>query len=148
MDKITSAATPLSIERRIYRVDNSGKETKLIPVENGMDLHVGDKVRIRLVLRSDRAMEYVHLKDLRPSCLEPVDVLSGYEWQGNIGYYKSTRDLSTNFFLELLPSGTHVFEYSLFVTHKGDFSAGMASLQCLYAPEFSAHSEGKRLGVE
>ncbi|HYH15605.1 MAG TPA: hypothetical protein VD794_10305, partial [Flavisolibacter sp.] len=87
-------------------------------------------------------------KDLRASGLEPVNVLSGYKWQGGMGYYETTKDVSTSFFFPYLRKGTYVFEYPLFVTHAGNFSNGITSIQCLYAPEFSAHSEGVRLTVE
>jgi hypothetical protein len=82
---------------------------------------------------------------MRASALEPVNVLSGYRWQGGLGYYESTRDASTNFFFNALQKGTYVFEYLLFVTHEGDFSNGITTIQCMYAPEFTAHSEGVRL---
>jgi hypothetical protein len=36
----------------------------------------------------------------------------------------------------------------LFVTHAGNFSNGITTIQCMYAPEFSAHSEGIRLKSE
>lgn len=148
MDKVTSAASSLSLQRRLFKEVITSKGKQLEPVTTPSNLHVGDRVHVRLVLRTDRPMEYVHLKDLRPSCLEPTDVLSGYRWQDGLGYYQATRDLSTNFFITALPAGTYVLEYSLFVTNKGDFSAGMATAQCLYAPEFSAHSEGQRVSVE
>jgi outer membrane biogenesis lipoprotein LolB len=47
-------------------------------------------------------MEYVHMKDMRASALEPVNVLSQYKWQGGLGYYESTKDASTNFFFNYL----------------------------------------------
>jgi uncharacterized protein YfaS (alpha-2-macroglobulin family) len=92
-------------------------------------------------------MEYVHLKDMRASCFEPVNVLSGYRYQGGLGYYEATKDASTNFFIGWLPQGTYVFEYPLRVTHEGNFSNGITSIQCMYAPEFSSHSEGIRVEV-
>jgi hypothetical protein len=49
--------------------------------------------------------------------------------------------------LSWLPKGTWVFEYPLFVTHTGDFAAGISTIQSMYAPEFNAHSEGKRISV-
>ncbi len=85
------------------------------------------------------------MKDMRASALEPTNVLSGYKWQGGLGYYESTKDASANFFFNYLRKGTYVFEYSLFVTHAGNFSNGITSIQCMYAPEFSAHSEGVRI---
>ena len=47
-----------------------------------------------------------------------------------------------------LPKGTYVFEYPLRVTHKGDFSNGITTMQCMYAPEFASHSEGVRVVVK
>jgi hypothetical protein len=87
-------------------------------------------------------MEYVHMKDLRATAFEPVNVISSYKWQGGLGYYESTKDAATHFFFPYLPKGTYVFEYALFVTHKGVFSNGITTIQSLYAPEFSSHSEG------
>ena len=99
------------------------------------------------MIRTDRDMEYVHMKDMRSSAMEPVNVLSGYKWQGGLGYYESTKDACTNFFFNYLPKGTHVFEYDLFVTHTGTFSNGVTTIQCMYAPEFSSHSEGIKVNV-
>jgi uncharacterized protein YfaS (alpha-2-macroglobulin family) len=53
-----------------------------------------------------------------------------------------------NFFIGWLPKGTYVFEYPLRVSQKGDFSNGITTIQCMYAPEFSSHSEGIRVKVE
>ncbi|MBE0646413.1 MAG: hypothetical protein IH596_01370, partial [Bacteroidales bacterium] len=73
--------------------------------------------------------------------------LSGYRYQDGLGYYQSTTDLATNFFFDYLPKGTWIFEYPLVVNNAGDFSTGIATIQCMYAPEFSAHSEGSRLEI-
>ena len=80
--------------------------------------------------------------------MEPVDVLSGWKWQSGLAYYETPKDASTNFFFSWLPKGTHVFEYTLFATTAGHFSNGITTIQCMYAPEFSAHSEGIRISVE
>lgn len=88
------------------------------------------------------------MKDMRASCMEPVNVLSAYKWQGGLGYYETTKDASTNFFFDRLRKGTWVFEYSLFVTHTGTFSNGITTIQCMYAPEFTSHSEGVKVNVE
>ncbi|MFT5386332.1 MAG: hypothetical protein ACI81W_003745, partial [Saprospiraceae bacterium] len=46
-----------------------------------------------------------------------------------------------------LPKGTYVFEYPMRVIHNGDFSNGITTIQCMYAPEFTSHSEGIRVKV-
>ncbi len=147
LDKISPAETPLRLSKRLFTEKNTDRGPVLTPVNEGDTLRVGDKIKVRIELRVDRDMEYVHMKDMRASCMEPVNVLSGYKWQGGLGYYESTLDVSTNFFFNYLPKGTYVFEYPMFVTHSGDFSNGITSIQCMYAPEFSAHSEGVRVKV-
>ncbi|MEP6750788.1 MAG: hypothetical protein ABJB86_23840, partial [Bacteroidota bacterium] len=148
LDKITAAITPLQLSKKLFVERNTDKGPVLEPVAENGYVKVGDKIKVRIELRVDRDMEYVHMKDMRGSCLEPVNVLSGYKWQGGLGYYESTKDASTNFFFGWLPKGTYVFEYPLFVTHTGNFSNGVTTIQCMYAPEFASHSEGIRINVE
>ena len=80
--------------------------------------------------------------------LEPVKVLSEYKWQDGLGYYESTKDASTNFFFDYLPKGNFIFEYDLRVNHAGNMSTGITTIQSMYAPEFSSHSEGTRILVK
>lgn len=148
MDKITHAATPLNLQKKLFVEKNSDRGPVLQPVNEGDILKVGDKIKVRIELRVDRDMEYVHMKDMRASCMEPVNVLSGYRYQGGLGYYESTKDASTNFFFGALRKGTWVFEYPMFVTHTGNFSNGITTIQCMYAPEFTSHSEGVKVVVE
>lgn len=148
LDKITTASTPLKLDKKLFIETNTDRGPVLTPVNDGDFLKPGDKIKVRIELQVDRDMEYVHMKDMRASCMEPVNVLSGYKWQGGIGYYETTKDASTNFFIDYLRKGSYVFEYTLFVTHKGNFSNGITSIQCMYAPEFSSHSEGVRVNVE
>ena len=77
-----------------------------------------------------------------------MERLSGYQWQDGLGYYEETKDASTNFFFDHLSKGTYVFEYPLRVQLSGDFSNGITSIQCMYAPEFTSHSAGVRVRVE
>ena len=148
LDKITTAETPLKLQKQLFLQENSPTGPVLKPLTNGTVLKVGDLVKVRIELRVDRAMEYVHLKDMRAAGFEPINVLSRYKWQDGLGYYESTRDAATNFFFGWLPQGTWVFEYPLRATHAGDFSNGITTIQCMYAPEFSSHSEGIRIKVE
>ncbi|MEO1515172.1 MAG: alpha-2-macroglobulin family protein [Bacteroidota bacterium] len=149
LDKITSfEETPLQLKKELFVERRSDRGAVLDPVKEGQTLKVGDKLKVRIELRVDRDMEYVHMKDMRASGLEPINVLSRYKWQEGLGYYESTRDASTNFFFSYLPKGTYVFEYPLRVVHNGDFSNGLTSIQSMYAPEFSSHSEGVRLKVD
>lgn len=136
------------MSREFFREANTPQGPVLESVGAENTLKVGDKVVVRIMVKSDRDMEYIHLKEMRASALEPVNVLSGYHWQGGLGYYESTLDASSNFFISHLPKGSHVFEIRMHATRKGEFSNGITTVQCMYAPEFSAHSGGSRISVE
>jgi len=82
---------------------------------------------------------------MRAAGLEPTETISTFKYQDGLYYYQSTRDLATNFFIGWLSKGTYIFEYPLRVSQKGDFSNGVTTIQCMYAPEFSSHSEGVRV---
>jgi hypothetical protein len=148
LDKITSHETPLSLKKQLFVERNTDSGPVIESVSNTSNLKVGDRIKVRIELRVDRDMEFVHMKDMRASAFEPVNVLSGYRYQGGLGYYESTLDASTNFFFDYLRKGTYVFEYPLVASQKGDFSNGITTIQCMYAPEFTSHSEGVRVKVE
>lgn len=147
-DKIEAAGTPLQIRKALWVEEATPRGPVLRPLAEGEGVKVGDRVKARVEITVDRDMEYVHLKDARASCFEPINVLSGYRWQDGLGYYESTLDLSSNFFISYLPKGKYVFEYPMFATQAGNFSGGLATIQCMYAPEFSAHTEGTRVDVK
>ena len=145
LDKITKQETNLKLEKKLFVEENTPSGVVIKPIDGS--LKVGDMVKVRIELRVDRDMEYVHMKDMRASGFEPVNVISQYKYQDGLGYYESTRDAATNFFFGYLPKGTYVFEYQLRVNLKGDYSNGITTVQCMYAPEFTSHSEGSRVVI-
>src|SRR5690606_40069800 len=148
VDKITSAETPLSLKKKLFLKTNTDLGEEITEITENTPLKIGDLVRVRIELKSDRAMEFLHMKDMRASGLEPINVLSQYKWQDGLGYYESTKDAATNFFFDYLPKGVYVFEYDLRVTNAGSMSNGVTTIQSMYAPEFSSHSEGIRISVD
>ncbi len=148
LDKITFAETPISIKKELFLEKDSDKGKILVPITEKNPIKVGDLVKVRVEIRVDRDMEYVHLKDMRAAGFEPTNVLSGYRYQDGLWYYESTRDMATNFFIAYLRKGTYVFEYPLRASLKGNYSNGITTIQCMYAPEFTSHSAGIRIKIE
>lgn len=147
VSKVTAHdATALKLEKAVFKRTLTKKGPVLEEVKG--PINVGDELVMRVVIRTDRDMEYVHLKDGRGSGTEPVNVLSKYKYQDGLGYYESTKDTATHFFIDYLPKGTYVFEYPVRVQHKGTYPTGLATLQCMYAPEFTAHSASVTLEVK
>ncbi|HMC97172.1 MAG TPA: alpha-2-macroglobulin family protein, partial [Flavobacteriales bacterium] len=147
MDKVTPHESPFSIRKQVMLHEQTDAGARLIALDQARPLEPGDKLTIRIELRTDRYVDFVHLKDQRAAGLEPVEALSGYKWQGGLGYYQSIRDAGMHFFFDRIAPGTYVFEYDLRVTHAGDFSNGITTAMCMYAPEFSSRSEGVRIQV-
>lgn len=148
LDKITYAQTPLSIIKQVFieETTDTGKVKTLLTSDK--KLKAGTKLIVRIMLKANKDMEYVHLKDMRAAALEPLENLSGYQWQNGVGYYMSIRDASMNYFFDRLPKGQWVFEYPLVVSQAGTFQNGIATVQNMYAPEFTSHTNGMTITVE
>ncbi|OIQ18714.1 MAG: hypothetical protein BM557_07280 [Flavobacterium sp. MedPE-SWcel] len=145
-DKVKTAQKGLmNIRKELFIKTNTidGVKLKKVSVENPMK--IGNTVTMQLVLEIKEDMEYVHLKDVRAAAFEPVDVISGYEYSDGLGYYRSTRDVATHFFFDRINKGTYVLEYDVRVNNVGEFSNGISTIQSMYAPEFSGHSEGMKI---
>lgn len=147
LNDITSAKeTGLKLNKTIFKEVIKNQGPVLIPISSEA-IELGDKIVMRLRLESDRDLEFVHLKDMRASGFEPINVLSGYRYQDGLGYYESTKDASSNFYMDYLNKGVYVFEYAVRATVAGEFSNGISTIQCQYAPEFSSHSKGQLVKI-
>jgi len=121
------------------------------PVIKGMPLHfVSTEARELSIRYSLKITQHTITADKsqRATAFEPVKANSGYNYKGGLAYYENITDVSTDFFMRFLHKGTYVLEYPLYLTQKGSFSNGIATLQSMYAPEFGAHSSGLRISVE
>ncbi len=149
LDKVDqSNMKELNLNKELYIHEYSGKKETLKLITDMSKIKTGDKVTARIIIKCDRPMDYVQLKVMRSSGFEPIQQLSGYQYSNGLGYYLSPRDLATDFFISFLPKGTFVLEYDLRASFKGEFSDGITTLQCMYAPEFSAHSKGVKVVIE
>ncbi|AZQ42867.1 alpha-2-macroglobulin family protein [Nonlabens ponticola] len=149
LDKITiDDDLPMSVKKKLFKKINTDTGQKLIPITANDPLTIGDLITVRIEIRSTKDLDFVHLKDMRASGFEPVDVLSKYKYHDGLGYYQSTKDVATNFFFDQLRPGTYVFEYDVRAYNAGQFSNGITQLECMYAPEYSSHSEGIRVVIE
>jgi hypothetical protein len=148
LDKITGVTdNPIKMKREIMLLEDTENGPLMKSLDENTSLSIGDRVRVKITLETDRHMEYVHLKDMRAASFEPRKQLSEAEYQEGLSFYRSTTDVAMNFFFGYLPKGTFVFEYDLNVTQAGTFSNGISQLQCMYAPEFTTHSEGVKLEI-
>ncbi len=147
LDKIEGTSASLDVKKELFRAQTGESGKQLVQITEASPLTVGDKVVVRLTVRTDRDLEFVHLKDMRAAAFEPVNQLSGVNWQNRVIYYQTSKDASTNYYFDVLPRGTYVFEYEVFVNRTGSYSNGITTIQCMYAPEFTSHTRGIRINV-
>ena len=165
IDEVKSDESGFTIKRELFVETVTDKGKKLVPVGTALrqaqgpakakvvepvetpTLKVGDKLTVKITFTSQQDMSFVFVKDLRAAGFEPIEQISHYEYNDRMSYYQSNTDTDMEFFIERLPKGTHQLEYSMFVTKEGHLNNGYALIQCQYAPEFSAYSDGMRVRI-
>ncbi|WP_184545459.1 alpha-2-macroglobulin family protein [Mucilaginibacter sp. FT3.2] len=145
LDKITSSNTNVQLVRKYFIQKQTDAGPVLIAIDATHFPKTGDILKVVIYLKTDRDLDYIQLKDLRPAGTEPMDALSAYKYQDGLYYYQVSKDVATNFFITALPKGNYIFEYMLRVVQPGNYATGITSLQSMYAPEFNAHTEGGRI---
>lgn len=147
IDKVQKSNEDMKVRRELFVERTDGDKTNYVPVSEE-DIKVGDKIKIVLHIENKQDMEFVYLKDLRGACFEPTEQISRYHYDNGLWYYQSTSDVAMEFFFDNMPKGKHELSHTVYVTKEGSFSAGYAVVQCQYAPEFVAYSEGRRIVIK
>lgn len=147
LDKIKSSENYIAVTKELYKKIKTVNGEELQKISPETPLKVGDKVTVRMILNTDRPMEFIHIKDMRAAGFEPLDALSGYQWKNNLGYYQSAKDASTNFYIQYMPKGKYVFEYDVVANASGKFSNGITTMQNYYAPQMNAHTKGSGVQI-
>ena len=137
LSEIASAESGIKVRRVIVPAESQGK--------GKAQAKVGEKVKVTLIITADRDYDFVQIVDKRAACLEPVNQLSGYQW--NLGCYVSPRDNTTNFYFDRLSKGKHIVEMEYYVDRKGDYQGGTCTATCAYSPEFGGRTEAYELIV-
>lgn len=107
----------------------------------------GDRVHIRYTLTVDHDMEYVALHAGRIAAAQPAEQFSGYCTVSGLGCYRAVHDTGNSYYFDALPRGTYVIEEDWTLDRPGTYQLGDARVQCMYAPEFQAHTAGESITV-
>lgn len=147
LNQIKKTTGPLNLKKELF-IEKIINGIKTLQPVNEQILHTGDKIVVRLAISIDRDMQFLHLQDLRAACLEPENQLSGNHWKFGTVYYQEIKDATTNLFFNALARGSYIIEYAMWVNQSGIYQDGIATLQSIYAPEFSAHSDAIKINVK
>lgn len=139
----SSSIEDLSIEKKIYVVENTGEGTMLTTDT----LKVGQKIRVQLTITNKRDLEYVVVHDERGGFMEPISQVSCYSVEDGVWTYREVRNTENNLFIDFLHKGTYILTYDCYVNNSGKYSIGIATIQSQYAPLLTAHSAGEVVSV-
>ncbi len=123
-------AGTLSLKRTLHLVSNN--QASKHPIDPAT-LKPGDRVRIRLTIRTPMPMETLRLSDNRPANFEPV--IQTPHW--GLGATWIPYDATSEAYIDTLPRGLSVYEYDCLINNTGTFTTAPATLQSLLAPEFT-----------
>lgn len=146
IDKVQKHNDEMKVKHELFKEKIVDNQVIYSPIKDE-NIKIGDKIKIVISFENSQDMEFVYLKDLRGACFEPTEQLSGYHSSNGMWYFQSTTDVSMDFFFEKLYKGKHELSHTVYVTKEGSFSTGYSHIQCQYAPEFGAYSNGERINV-
>ncbi len=147
LKEISAVEIPeMSVRKELVALVDEGNGS-LTP-KTDIPLKKGLKVRVTLVINTDRDMDYVAITDERSACLEPSEQLSHYTSTDGVWYYKEMRNENTKLYFDFLPKGHHVISYDCTVNQQGSFSCGIATMQSQYSPTLVCHSGAEEIEVK
>ena len=131
---IADHGTGLKVTRELLTADGKAPQS----------LKVGDRIKVRITIESERDYDFVQVIDKRAACMEPVRQLSGYR----NGAYCAPKDNTTNYYFNMMPKGKHVIETEYNLDRTGTYETGTCTVQCAYAPEFRATTHSQTLIIK
>lgn len=134
--EVENSQSGITIKREILPLNAKSAATSAFAV--------GDRIRIRITIDSERDLDFVQITDRRAACLEPVNQLTGYQ----NGAYVSPKDYATHYFFGMLSKGRHVIETEYYIDRSGQYETGTCTVGCAYAPEFRATSPSLTINIK
>ena len=116
------------------------------PLAEGESLSAGAQLRAVIPIWSAQNRSLARLELQRPACLLPVNQKSGSSRLWLYGLYRDVKKSSTRYWFNILPEEHFTLTEEFTVTQEGVFQAPASTVQCLYAPHWSANTKGLNMG--
>ena len=135
---IKATGNDMSISRVWYIWRNGAKET----LQDGAELHVGDRISVEYKVWSKENRSFGKLTAPRPSCMVPIKTVSGYHGWGT---YRSVFADHTDYWMEVIPEEDLLFFEDYYVTTEGRFVTPAVSVESTYASHYRANDSANRI---
>ena len=138
--QVEARGKQIQLTRETFLLRRGSDGDELLPLTEGQVLRVGDRLRTRLTIRLEQAMDFIQVIDPRSGFTEPIKQQPFYAWGAGTGYYVEPKDSVTNFYIDHLNRGTYLLSHDEYVARSGRFSGTVARIVSCYAPDYSAHT--------
>lgn len=146
-DFIKGVGNDIVITRKYTLLGKPSTQAGSAPAEYGMPVESGERVRVDIEIRANKAVEFVMVEDLKPAGLEAVQQKSGPQVCNYACAHAELRTDRVAMFLQQIPVGVTKLSYELRAEVPGKFSALPARSEAMYAPELQATSDEMRFEV-
>lgn len=146
-EDITGVANGIDVKREYYKITKSGNKEKRLKIKNGSTLKSGDEIEVVLNIKSDNDYEYLIFEDFKPSGTEPYALISGYVWEGGIGFQREMRDEKVVMFVNWLKQGKTVLKYRIRAEVPGKFHTMPTIGYAMYSPRIYTLSDEFRVNI-
>ncbi len=163
-DQIPAAGLEVKARRKFYKlieekpdqqvagsrgqvVTQRGLKYRREEIASDAPIKSGDLIEVELSIDSKNDYEYVLIEDMKPAGFEPIEVQSGWSYEG-LASYQEFRDEKVAFFAERLPRGTHNLSYRVKAEIPGRFSALPTKIEAMYAPDLKGNSDEWKARIE
>jgi hypothetical protein len=130
---VTPTTAKIRIQKKLFL--KSGALKHIGKEDN--NFHTGDTVQVQLTLTTDRAVEYVHIKDVHAAALEAVNGAGAYH-----------AGAATHFYLPSVPKGATMLQYAVVATRAGTFSTGLTTVESGHTSNLLAWHNAVRIQIE
>jgi uncharacterized protein YfaS (alpha-2-macroglobulin family) len=158
-DSLEPEASSLGIRREYLRyaahetlLDGYRYEKSPWPEETSVPVNM--RTETVLTLKASTDLAYIRVRDRFPAGLEPSISVSGPSFMATneagetLPVYVQVRDDSLDMFIENLPQGEWLIRYDMRTAFSGNFAARPATIEGVYAPDFSGSSSSRRIKIE
>ncbi len=149
--------TPKEITRQRTEYDSSKQKYVQVdfkdviydksPLKFGERIQSGDLIEVLLSIKSNNNFEYLMFEDPKPAGTEPVELRSGYTYQGGFVANMELRDTKVSFFTTYITQGNHTISYKLRAEIPGIFNIMPTQSQAMYSPYVRGISDSWKMGI-
>ena len=143
------SATGINLERKLYRIksvkDGDSWRHEYTQLKDGEPVKVGEDIEVRLIVNTDRDLEYIILEDRLPAGFEVRQADRDPRYSSEAYYrgwydHKERRDATVAWFMGWLRAGRHEFRSVIYPELTGSALALPASIWPMYGPEMRSES--------